>query len=189
MSPKAWAIYRETVMSGYEHFFGPPQIRRDAEGRIHRADGPAIVSPVKIQYYKEGRRHGPCIDVFGSRCYYYEGVFIPDFFWTNPERLTVSTVLAYGNAEIVAVGIKLMLEHSPNKEKDLEFVARDDWGALYQVEGQDKYMVLKVVNATPEPDGTFKDYYLLVPPHETPKAAVAWTFRKEEDEYAPALQT
>ena len=48
----------------------------------------------------------------------------------------------------------------------------------------------KVVNATPEPDGSFKDYFLRVPPAmERARQAVAWTFRMQEMEYNPCVQT
>jgi hypothetical protein len=48
---------------------------------------------------------------------------------------------------------------------------------------------VKVLNATPEPDGTFQDYYLRVPPDvESAREAVAWTFDME-DGYAPVAQT
>ena len=47
-----------------------------------------------------------------------------------------------------------------------------------------------VTNSTAEPDGTFKRYFLRVPPHlKTARAAVAWTFQKEESDYAPAVET
>jgi hypothetical protein len=49
-------------------------------------------------------------------------------------------------------------------------------------------VVVKVVNSTPEPDGSFKDYLLRVPPDiRTPREAVAWTFAT--DDYRPAVQT
>ena len=41
-----------------------------------------------------------------------------------------------------------------------------------------------------EPDGSFKDYFLRVPPNmERARQAVAWTFDKAENEYAPCLET
>lgn len=48
-------------------------------------------------------------------------------------------------------------------------------------------VVVKVTNATPEPDGTYKFYFLRVPPHMTSaRTAVAWTFNMNSDEYQPA---
>ena len=71
-------------------------------------------------------------------------------------------------------------------------VHRDDFGILYckEIPGDELLVVVKVVNSTPEPDGSFKDYFLRVPPSmERARQAVAWTFGKEENEYSPALQT
>lgn len=68
---------------------------------------------------------------------------------------------------------------------------KDDFGTLFRVEvpGDEDICVVKVLNATPEPDGTFKDYYLRVPPRvQSAREAVAWTFDMEEG-YAPFAQT
>jgi hypothetical protein len=68
---------------------------------------------------------------------------------------------------------------------------KDDFGTLFRVEvpGDEDICVVKVLNATPEPDGTFQDYYLRVPPHVgSAREAVAWTFELEEG-YAPVAQT
>lgn len=49
---------------------------------------------------------------------------------------------------------------------------------------------VKVVNSTAEPDGSFKDYYLQVPPFvSTAKAAVAWTFGLAEESYQPTFES
>ena len=50
--------------------------------------------------------------------------------------------------------------------------------------------MVKVVNSTAEPDGSFKDYYLRVPPAITKaRDAVAWTFDVSPEEYAVEAQT
>lgn len=62
-----------------------------------------------------------------------------------------------------------------------------DFGTLYDIHGM---KVVKVINATPEPDGSYKDYFLRVPPEMTSsRAAVAWTFGLQADEYEPAVQS
>jgi YHS domain-containing protein len=54
----------------------------------------------------------------------------------------------------------------------------------------DPVCVLKVINSTPEPDGSYKEYYLTVPPDMTSaKQAVAWTFRMTPEEYSPSQET
>ncbi len=50
--------------------------------------------------------------------------------------------------------------------------------------------MVEVLNATPEPDGTRKTYFLRVPPTiGTARAAVAWTFNLEPLEYRPVVET
>lgn len=70
---------------------------------------------------------------------------------------------------------------------------RDDYGVLYRYDVADghaynpeRYQMVLVVNATPEPDGTYRDYWLRVPPYvRTARAAVASTFGLAAEEYAP----
>ena len=61
-----------------------------------------------------------------------------------------------------------------------ELVAQDDFGKLWRSELQidgEPLRVVEVVNATPEPDGTYRRYFLRVPPTtRTAREAVAWTF-------------
>lgn len=72
-----------------------------------------------------------------------------------------------------------------------------EFGTLYQLPGEtpsEPMILLKVVNSTPEPDGTFADYYLRVPPTMTnAQEAVTWTFNGNEalgpKPYAPLIQT
>ncbi len=84
-------------------------------------------------------------------------------------------------------------------ESGAQEIDRSDYGILYRKEQppsatpralQHLIMVLepvvmvKVINKTPEPDGSFKSYFLRVPPNiTTAKEAVAWTFGIEPDEY------
>jgi len=50
--------------------------------------------------------------------------------------------------------------------------------------------MVKVINQTPEPDGTRKVYFLRVPPTIiTAKEAVAWTFDQPGEEYNPLEET
>jgi hypothetical protein len=69
----------------------------------------------------------------------------------------------------------------------------DDYGTLHAVEvpGDEALVIVEVLNSTPEPDGTFQNYFLRVPPTVlTPREAVAWTFGLEDlRDYAPVHQT
>jgi hypothetical protein len=51
--------------------------------------------------------------------------------------------------------------------------------------------MLRVENSTPEPDGTYKFYFIRVPPDmRTAQQAVAWTFGMEDPkDYEPDFET
>ena len=68
----------------------------------------------------------------------------------------------------------------------------DDFGELWRIDSYyqtgEPLVMVKVVNATANPDGSFKDYWLQVPPDvQTARAAVAWTFDVPESEYLLTL--
>ncbi|MCV0384784.1 MAG: hypothetical protein K5799_15285 [Erythrobacter sp.] len=67
----------------------------------------------------------------------------------------------------------------------------DEWEVEQEPIFDDEDIVMvEVQNATPEPDGSRKTYFLRVPPTmSTARQAVAWTFGKEAREYAPERET
>jgi hypothetical protein len=70
--------------------------------------------------------------------------------------------------------------------------AQDETGVLWRVEQppEEPLVVVEVENATHEPDGTRKRYFLRVPPAmRTAREAVAWTFGATPDDYQPAVET
>lgn len=127
--------------------------------------------------------------------------------------LDVETVMRTRNAEIKRIGMEALggwdaIINSPQ----CRFIHKDDWGVLYKI---GVHTVVKVVNSTPEPDGTFKDYILEVHPELRPlpyqprrqnrwapapdpykdpqeltaRNAVASTFGLRGEDYHPAYQT
>jgi hypothetical protein len=68
----------------------------------------------------------------------------------------------------------------------------DDYGKLsrYELPGDEPLVMVEVVNATPEPDGTHHIYWLRVPPTVgSAREAVAWTFGLNADHYRPLRET
>lgn len=90
-----------------------------------------------------------------------------------------------GFQTFIKKGLALLIDEDP------------EFGQLYQLPGEtpsEPMILLKVVNSTPDPDGTFSDYYLRVPPNMTnAREAVRWTFHGDEalgtQPYAPLIQT
>lgn len=73
------------------------------------------------------------------------------------------------------------------RESGAEEIHRDQFGILYSKDfGADSLSMVEVINSTPEPDGSFKHYFLSVPPDlRTAHEAVAWTFGMSASEYRP----
>lgn len=177
-----------------EYPFGPIQRFTNEEGNLHKDDGPAYITPTRITWYRNGRKHGLDADKWGSISYYYEGVRIPPHFYTKPESLSITEVLAHTNTEVRYVGIKIVGMDRVLESNNTTIIHKDKQKnqILFQIKGifEEPVSYVKVVNSTQEPDGTYKDYYLCVPPDmKTCKQAVAWTFRLEEQEYQPGQET
>lgn len=147
----------------------PEAIHVDEEARLGRMGGPAI----------EWRD--------GTGTYAINGRMIPKV--TATGKLTFKKILAQNNAEVKRVLISHFGEENFLKELGAEEVARDDYGILYHGERlpgeREIFAMVAVVNSTPEPDGSYKNYYLRVSPQAaTPHAAIAQSFRMGTDESA-----
>lgn len=152
----------------------PAVVKVDDRNRLHSASGPAFVWLNDI------------------RDYYWHGVRVTPYVVENPECITVAEILAEPNVEVRRVKIERFGQARYLMDSGAQEVHRDDYGTLYRKEmpGDEPLMMVKVVNATPEPDGGFKDYFLRVPPTmRTAREAVAWTFGKAPDNYDPDQET
>jgi len=121
-----------------------------------------------------------------------ESESMPDNGWVVLQRwmvlnldLSPQEILALPNALIRREGMEKYGFDRMVREGFAEHIATDETGSLYRFPGERKaepLIILKVVNKTREPDGTFAEYFLRVPPTMTiPKQAVAWTFNVTED--------
>lgn len=102
-----------------------------------------------------------------------------------PETITAAEIQAEPNAEVRRVmlerfGAARYIQEIGAKEIDRDL---DQYGArrvLYQAEmdGDEPLVMVQVVNSTPEPDGTYHEYWLRVDPRcRTAREAVASTAR------------
>jgi hypothetical protein len=189
---KKWLAKLDFIQKEYE--FGPFRILRDATGEMHDRKGqPSYVSPTRITQYQNGRKHGIDVDTYGTICYFFKGVQVPRKYILEPESLTYEEVMTHANAEVRRVGIEIYGFDRLIEEKKLRCIHKDkDTGAgLYQMKiGDLVIQVVRVLDGTPMTDGTRKVYFLQVPPTMTTcKQAIAWTFRKEPDDYNPDIET
>lgn len=129
-----------------------------------------------------------------------QGVLLPAWLVASPHRVTVQHIERERNVEmrrllLEGMGIERYLKKSKAKK-----LAQDDTGILWQrilsTSEQEWRPTLQpmtfveVVNGTPEPDGSFRHYFLRVPPWvRSAREGVAWTYGLGEDEYKPTLRT
>lgn len=175
---------------------GIKEIRNEVNS-LHADHEPAWRSPTRVIWYRDGRKHGIDADKHGSITYYYENIRIPPKYHqaiSNPELLTVEEVLKHPNQEVKYVGMKIVGFDRVMKHKNTKIVHKDPETdqVLFEIRGvfDEPMKYVRVWNSTAELDGTFKPYYLCVPPEvKTCKEAVAWTFRKTADQYNPSQET
>jgi hypothetical protein len=152
----------------------PCSINLDDQGRLHSEDSYAIE-------YLDG-------------CAYcsFHGVRVPDYVILEPEKITVEDIDSEQNIEVRRVKITQYGQEKYIMDSDAKLIHEDDWGKLYRKDlGEDEPIVMvKVVNSTAEPDGSFKDYFIRVRPDvTTAHEAVASTFLLEVDDYEPLAET
>lgn len=147
------------------------QIRAGTVSPLHRMDGPAID-------FGPGNR---------SNVYSIHGVRVDGYVVENPETITVEDIEGESNAEVRRVKIDRYGQSRYLLDSGAVEVHSDDFGTLYRKElpGDEPLMMVKVVNSTMEPDGTFKDYFLRVDPNaygglKTALVAVASTWRNDD---------
>lgn len=152
----------------------PTELHRDEAGRLDRGDGPALA-------YGDG-----------FALYAWRGMSVPAEFLAGLDGLTPERIRAEENAELRRVMLEYFGYDRYLAESGARPVDRDETGVLWRIELADDEDVamVEVVNATPEPDGTFRTYWLRVPPEtRTARQGVAWTFGLASEVYEPLVQT
>lgn len=153
-------------------------------------------NPVRIEIDAQSRLH--CDDsaavqfADGYAMYCWAGVNVDAELVLDPASLTIERIEQEQNLELRRVMIEKYGTARFVEDSGAVSVAEDECGELLrkEVEGDEPILLVKVTNSTAEPDGTFKNYFLRVPPHVvTPREAVAWTFGLDPDEYQPDRQT
>lgn len=168
VSERPTAIHREQI---------DPNVTRDWNShRLHSDEEAAILWP----------------DGWGV--YSIHGVRVPEKVVLAPETMTAAEILAEPNLEVRRVmidqfGADRLMEDSKAKVLDID----SEWGTLYQLTmAEDEPLTMvKVINSTPEPDGSYRDFFIRVPPTvRTAHEACSWTFGYDNPEdYNPLVQT
>ena len=149
-------------------------LNRDDNGRLHSLTSAAVVYPD------------------GWKIYAVHGVRLPAWIIEEPEKITIDAIEKEENVEIRRVmtdkyGLDKYLENC-----GASIIHQDSNGILYKKElsNDEPIVMVKVINSTPEPDGSSKNYFLRVSPDITnATAAIAWTFGMNQEEYKPVIET
>jgi hypothetical protein len=128
----------------------------------------------------------------GRDLYSWFGVTCPREIIEEPDKITITRIETEENAEIKRIlidrfGVQRYLTESNNAK-----VHEDEFGTLYvkRVDASEPIAMVRVTNSTPESDGTYKEYFLRVPPTvTTAREAVAWTFNLDSEDYNPGVET
>lgn len=152
----------------------PSEVHLDEFGRFHRTDGPAL-------RWKDG-----------STLFAVDGRFAADpAILLGTEELTIFHIRQEPDP-----GIRRALLQTYGPEKVMRELGRkvgqDGTGELWRVDDFDgePLVMVRVINSSPEPDGSYKPYWLRVPP-ATPSAhaGVSWTFGLVPSRYRPQVET
>jgi hypothetical protein len=152
----------------------PTEIHFDDAGRLHGENGPAIA-------FSDG-----------FELYAWNGVTIPKHVVETPEENMVAAIQGEPNAEVRRVMIERYGAGRFIAKASAQIIDSNRLGTLYRcpMNDDEPLVMIKLVNRTAEQDGSFKEYFLRVPPEIiTARAAVAWTFGMNADEYDPDLET
>ncbi len=163
---------RVVFLRGFPLKFEFEQIRDDYV--LHSDNGPALL----------------CAD--GFRRYLVHGVEVPSFVVEDPESITLATIDGEVNVEVRRIMLEKYGVSRFLMDSGAEIVDEDRFGTLYRRElpGDDPIVMVKLKNSTPEPDGSARTYFLRVPPEtRSAREAVAWSFRLEEHDYDPVVET
>ncbi|MDX2155450.1 MAG: hypothetical protein SFW09_02985 [Hyphomicrobiaceae bacterium] len=143
-------------------------LRVDVIGRLHAGDGPALAWP-------DGFRH-----------YAWKGVGVPAWMIRQPDMIEVSRIEREPDLTLRHCMVDIFTAERFIRRGYAERVAEDESGVLWQRLWRRGgiWAAVEVVNGTPEPDQTFKRYYLQVPGNlRSARQAVAWTYGLTEHEY------
>lgn len=151
------------------------QLHMDDQNRLHHDSEPA------------------CLWRDGWRIYFSRNVRVPMYVFEKPELLNPKRIDEQDNQEVRRVMIERYTPERYLLESRATLLDDDpEWGKLYRkpIPDDEPIVMVSVINSTPEPDGTYKNYWLRVPPTmKKAKEAVAWTFGKSADEYQPDQQS
>jgi hypothetical protein len=145
----------------------------DARGRLHHATGPALRYPD------------------GWSVFAWRGVEVPGWIIAHKDRITLAAIDEQVDIQVRRCMIEIMTPERYVALGGATRIAEDETGILWRRNwlAADAWAAVEVVNATPEPDGTRRHFFLQVPANlRTAREAVAWTYGMRAETYAQLVQ-
>jgi hypothetical protein len=166
----SWIVPHEQVCWLSER---PELLSHDANGRLHAARGPALRYPD------------------GWSAHAWKGVLVPQWIIERPELISVRAIANANDPQIRRCMIDVFTPQRFIAEGGAYRVSADETGILWRQRWRwEAWAAVEVRNGTPEPDGTYRKYFLQVPPTmRSAREAVAWTYGLSEQRYRPLLRT
>jgi hypothetical protein len=152
----------------------PTEIHLDARERLHNLKGPAMAFNDGWSLYAI---HGKAVS---------EGLVV------RPAAATLEDLPLDTDLEVLHATVELLGHERFLAAAKAELVQEDNFGRLHQIQFYDyePLLMVEVVNATPDPDGSVRRHLLRVPPEtESAHEAVAWSFGRRAKDYGPVVQT
>lgn len=128
----------------------------------------------------------------GYEVYSWKGQILDQRTFQNKDAISCRRIKLIRNIERRRLMIDMYGEARFLQDAGAKVVSEDDYGTLYRLSlsGDEDMVMVKVQNSTAEPDGSFKHYYLRVPPHmSNAREAVAWTFGLSEQDYELVIES
>ena len=148
--------------------------------------------PVEIHIDNSGRLHHASKQAFsysdGWGLNSWHGVRLPDDVFT--QSISIEKINSEQNAELKRCYMEMYGFDKYLTDSGAKPIKKDEFGELFKLPGT-QLPIVRVINSSPEPDGTFKNYVLtaLKADVKTPHAAVASTFGLPPDKYQPVAQS
>jgi hypothetical protein len=152
----------------------PLELHVNREGNLHRTDGPAV-------------RFAD-----GWALWAVDGVVLPRRALEDPASIDVHLALLHSNLEVRQRLLELVGWERIVALAEPGETITDEYGTLHRIRqsSPEPVVLVEVENATAEPDGSRRRYFLRVPPHtRSPREAVAWTFDMGPERYAPEAES
>jgi hypothetical protein len=151
----------------------PARLEIDANGRLHRANGPALS-------YRDG-----------WSIYAWKGIAVPEWIIERPELIDVRRISTALDPQVRRCMIDIFTPARFVAEGGALRVSQDETGVLWRQRWRwEAWTAVEVTNGSPEPDGTYKHYFLQVPATvRSAREGVAWTYGLPEQRYRPIVRT